>query len=159
MTAYRIRQQMLDPKTAAEGPLKLLGELNTDRADAQAALADALRNSPHSPQVPVLRVRVASLTRLIAEERSKITGDSGSVAAAQTGYERLDTDRKLADKQLASAYKSLEAGAARCAAAAALPRNDRAAQSARLPALPKADGVVFDGLWRPASWPTASPGC
>ncbi len=108
LTAYRIRQQMLDPKTAAEGPLKLLGELNTDRADAQAALADVSRNSPHSPQVPVLRVRIASLTRLIAEERSKITGDSGSVAAAQTGYERLDTDRKLADKQLESAYKSLE---------------------------------------------------
>ena len=108
LTAYRIHQQMLDPKTAAAGPLKLLGELNTDRANAQAGLADTLRNSPHSPQVAVLRVRVASLSRLIAEERSKITGDSGSVAAAQTGYERLDTDRKLADKQLASAYKSLE---------------------------------------------------
>ena len=108
LTTYRIRQQMLDPKTAAEGPLKLLGELNTDRADAEAALASALRNSPHSPQVPVLRVRIASLTRLIAEERGKITGDSGSVAAAQAGYERLDTDQKLAEKQLASAYKSLE---------------------------------------------------
>jgi capsular polysaccharide transport system permease protein len=109
LTAYRIREQMLDPKSAAEGPLKLLGVLNGQRADAQAQLADALKNSPHSPVIPVLRTRVASLARLIAEERSTITGDTGSVAAAQTGYEQLDVARQLAEKQLASAYKSLEA--------------------------------------------------
>ena len=109
LTAYRIREQMLDPKSAAEGPLKLLGELNAQRAAAQAQLADALKNSPYSPQIPVIRTRVASLDKLIAEERSKITGDSNSVAAAQTGYEQLAVARDLAEKQLASAYKSLEA--------------------------------------------------
>jgi capsular polysaccharide transport system permease protein len=109
LTAYRIRQQMLDPKSAAEGPLKLLSDLNTQRANAQAQLADALKNSPHSPQIPVLRTRVASLARLIDDEKSKVTGDSNSVAAAQTGYEQLDIAQKLAEKQLASAYKSLEA--------------------------------------------------
>ncbi len=109
LTAYRIREKMLDPKSASEGPLKLLEDLNSQRAAAQAQLADALRNLPHSPQIPVLKTSIASLVKLIAEERSKITGDTGSVAAAQTGYERLDTARDLAEKRLGSAYKLLEA--------------------------------------------------
>ncbi len=109
LTSYRIKQQMLDPKSAAQGPLALLQVLNKERAGAQTQLADAVKNSPSSPQVPLLRTRVVSLDRLIAEERTKITGDSNSVAAAQTEYERLDEARKLAETQLASAYKSLEA--------------------------------------------------
>ncbi len=109
LTAYRIKQQMLDPKTAAQGPLALLQVLNTERAKAQAQLADATKNAPNSPQVPLLRTRIASLDRLIADERTKITGDSNSVAAAETEYERLDEARKLAETELASAYKSLEA--------------------------------------------------
>jgi capsular polysaccharide transport system permease protein len=109
LTAYRVREQMLDPKSAAEGPLKLLAELNTQRAEAQGLLTDALRNSPNSPQIPVLRTRLASLAKLIVEERGKITGNSGSVAVAQTGYEHLDVALLLAEKQLASSYTSLEA--------------------------------------------------
>jgi capsular polysaccharide transport system permease protein len=109
LTAYRIKEQILDPKSAAEGPLKLLGELNAQRAAAEAQLADALKNAPHSPQIRVLKTSIASLDKLIDEERSKITGDTGSVAAVQTGYEQLDVAQKLAGKQLESAYKSLEA--------------------------------------------------
>lgn len=109
LTAYRIKQQMLDPKSAAEGPLALLQVLNTQRASNQAQLADALKNSPHSPQLPLLRTRIASLDRLIADERGKITGEGDSVAAAETEYERLSEAKKLADTELASAYKSLEA--------------------------------------------------
>ena len=109
LTAYRIREQILDPKSAAEGPLKLLGDLNAQRATVQAQLADALKNAPHSPQIRVLRTSIASLDKLIDDQRSKITGDTGSVAAVQTGYEQLDVAQKLAEKHLESAYKSLEA--------------------------------------------------
>jgi capsular polysaccharide transport system permease protein len=108
LTAYRVQEQMLDPKSAAEGPLKLLASLNSQQAEAQGLLTDALKNSPNSPQIPVLRTRLASLAKLIVEETGKITGNSGSVAAAQTGYEHLDVALQLAEKQLASAYKSLE---------------------------------------------------
>lgn len=108
LTTYRVQQQMLDPKSAAEGPLKLLAALNSQRAAAQAQLLDAMKNSPNSPQVPVLRTRIVSLDKLIAQERTMITGDSNSVASAQTEYERLDVALKLGETQLASAYKSLE---------------------------------------------------
>jgi capsular polysaccharide transport system permease protein len=108
LTAYRVKQQMLDPKSAAEGPLALLQVLDTERADAQAKLADAIKTSPNSPQVPLYRTRIVSLDRLIADDRTRITGDSNSVAAAETEYERLDEARKLGETELASAYKSLE---------------------------------------------------
>jgi capsular polysaccharide transport system permease protein len=109
LTLYRERQQMLDPKSASEGPLKLLANLNTQRAEAMARLADLTRNSPRSPQIPIISTRIGSLDTLITDERAKITGNSGSVAAAETEYERLDGARKLAETQLASAFKSLEA--------------------------------------------------
>jgi capsular polysaccharide transport system permease protein len=109
LTLYRERQQMLDPKSASEGPLKLLSTLDTQRAQAVAQLSDLTKNSPKSPQIPVVATRIGSLDALIEQERAKITGDSGSVAAAETEYERLDGARKLAETQLASAFKSLEA--------------------------------------------------
>lgn len=109
LTEYRVQQQMLDPKSAAEGPLKLLADLYSQRAATQTQLLDATRASPNSPQIPTLRNRVISLDKLIADERAGITGNTNSVAAAQTEYERLDVARKLAETQLDSAYKSLEA--------------------------------------------------
>ena len=109
LTAYRIQQKMLDPKSASAGPLELLAQLNTQQTNARSQLAELIKNSPNSPQIPLIRTRVASLDKLIAEERAKITGDNNSVATALTEYERLDVQRLLAEKTLASALTSLEA--------------------------------------------------
>ena len=109
LTAYRIKEKMLDPKSASAGPLELLAQMNGQLAAAKARLAEILKNSSHSPQVPLVRTRIASLEKLIAEERAKITGDGNSVATAVSEYERLDVERLLAEKQLASAFTSLEA--------------------------------------------------
>jgi capsular polysaccharide transport system permease protein len=109
LTAYRLKERMIDPKTASTGPLELLSQLNSAQANAKAQLAELLKNSPNSPQIPLVRTRIASLDKLIAEERAKITGDNDSVVTTLTEYERLATDRDLAEKSLASAYVSLEA--------------------------------------------------
>jgi capsular polysaccharide transport system permease protein len=109
MTAYRIKQKMLDPKSAASGPIELLAQMNAQLANAKAQLSEVIRNSPNSPQIPLIRTRIASLEKLTGEERSKITGDSNSVATALSEYERLNVRQLLAEKQLASAFSSLEA--------------------------------------------------
>jgi capsular polysaccharide transport system permease protein len=109
LTAYRIKEKMLDPKTAATGPLALLAQMEGQRANSQAQLAEAIKNSPNSPQIPLVKTRIASLEKLIAEERTKITGDTNSVAATLTEYERLDLQRQLEERMLASAVASLEA--------------------------------------------------
>jgi capsular polysaccharide transport system permease protein len=109
LTAYRIRRNMLDPKSASTGPVALLAEMNAKLASAEAQLNEVQRNAPHSPQIPLLRTRIASLDRLIESQRSKITGNNSSVATALGDYERLDVQRQLAERTLASAFSSLEA--------------------------------------------------
>ena len=100
---------MLDPKSASSGPIDLLAQMNTQLASAKAQLAQVMKSSPNSPQIPLFQTRIAALEKLIVEERAKITGDSNSVATALGEYERLEVQRELAEKQLASAFTSLEA--------------------------------------------------
>ena len=109
LTAYRVKEKMLDPKSASSGPIELLAQMNTQLANAKAQLAQVMKNSPNSPQIPLFQTRIAALEKLIVEERAKITGNSNSVAAALSEYERLDVQQQLAEKQLASALTSLEA--------------------------------------------------
>ena len=108
LTAYRLQQKMLDPKSAALGPLELLSQMVAQQTNARAQLAEILKNSPNSPQIPLMQTRIASLDKLITEQRGKITGDTNSVATALTEYERLDVQKLLAEKTLASALASLQ---------------------------------------------------
>jgi capsular polysaccharide transport system permease protein len=109
LTAYRVKQKMLDPKSASSGVLELIAQLSAAQATARTQLSDLLKTSPNSPQIPVVKTRIDSLDKLIAEERGKLSGQSDSVVAAVTEYERLTLDRELAEKALASAFTSLEA--------------------------------------------------
>jgi capsular polysaccharide transport system permease protein len=109
LTAYRIKQNILDPKSAAEGPIELLTKLIGQQTAARTQLADLQKNSPRSPQIPLLLTRISSLDKQIADMRSRITGPSDSVASSLTEYDRLNVDLELDKKQLASAFASLEA--------------------------------------------------
>jgi capsular polysaccharide transport system permease protein len=109
LTAYRVKQKMLDPKTASSGVLELISQMSAAQATARAQLGELLKNSPNSPQIPLVKTRIDSLDKLIAEERAKLSGQSDSVVAALTEYEHLTLERELAEKQLASAFTSLEA--------------------------------------------------
>jgi capsular polysaccharide transport system permease protein len=109
LTAYRVKQKMLDPKTASSGVLELIGQMNAAQTNARAQLGELLNNSPNSPQIPLVKTRIASLDKLIAEERAKLSGATDSVVSTLTEYERLNIQRELAEKALASAFTSLEA--------------------------------------------------
>jgi capsular polysaccharide transport system permease protein len=109
LTAYRVKQKMLDPKSASSGVLELIGQMNGAQANARTQLGELLNNSPNSPQIPLVKNRIASLDKLIAEERAKLSGATDSVVSALTEYERLSLQRELAEKALASAFTSLEA--------------------------------------------------
>lgn len=109
LTAYRIKQKMINPKTASASVLMLIQQMRTAENSARAQLAELLRASPNSPQLPLVRTRIESLESLIARERSKLSGRSDSVVATMTEYEHLELQRQLAEKALASAFTSLEA--------------------------------------------------
>jgi capsular polysaccharide transport system permease protein len=108
LTAYRIKQKMLDPKSAAAGPLLLLSQIEGQLSNSRAQLAEVIKNAPSSPQIPLLKTRIGSLEKLVADERAKVTGDDNSVASTLSEYERLDLQRLLGEKLLASSVSSLE---------------------------------------------------
>lgn len=108
LTAYRVKANMLQPEAEAKGPMSLLADLNKNKATAAAQLADTLKSAPRSPQVGLLKTRIATLDKLIDDERAKITGGSHSVATASTEYERLDLQRQMEEKLLASAVAARE---------------------------------------------------
>lgn len=109
LTAYRVKQKMLDPKSASMAVLELIQQMNSALATARTQLGELLNNSPNSPQIPLVKTRIAQLDKLIAEERGKLSGETDSVVSSLTEYERLDVQRQLAEKALASAFASLEA--------------------------------------------------
>jgi capsular polysaccharide transport system permease protein len=109
LTAYRVKQKMLDPKSASAGVLELIGQMNSALATARAQLGELLNNSPNSPQIPLVKTRIVSLDKLIAEERAKLSGETDSVVAKLSEYERLNLQRELGEKALTSAFTSLEA--------------------------------------------------
>lgn len=108
LTAYRTQQHMLDPKSAATGPLELVAKLTADQAAAQTLLIDLMKNSPNSPQIPLIKSRIASLGRSIEDARARVTGSANSVASEQSEYERLSVELGLDEKALESAFASLE---------------------------------------------------
>ena len=66
LTAYRVKQKMLDPKSASAGPIELLAQMNAQLANSKGQLAEIIKNSPNSPHIPLVRTRIASLEKLIA---------------------------------------------------------------------------------------------
>jgi capsular polysaccharide transport system permease protein len=96
LTAYRIQQKMLDPKSASMGVLELIQQMNSALANARTQLGELLNNSPNSPQIPLMKTRIAQLDKLIAEERAKLSGQSDSLASAFTSLEaaRIEAQRQ-----------------------------------------------------------------
>ena len=109
LTAYRIKKDMLDPKSASVSILRLIGQMEAAQANARAQLGELLKTAPNSPQIPLVKTRIALLDKLLAEEHAKISGANNSVVRTLTTFERLELDKMIAEKGLASAYASLEA--------------------------------------------------
>ena len=108
LMVYREKQNMLDPKSAATGPLELIAKLTAEQVAAQTQLTDLLKNSSSSPQIPLLETRITSLGQSIETARARVTGSQNSVASEQSGYEQLTVQLALDEKALDSAFSSLE---------------------------------------------------
>ena len=108
LTAYRIGEELLDPKLASSTLFETLREMTSARILANTQLESLLKDSPNSPQIPGLRTRLAAIDKQLAEQAAKISGKSGSVAAKLGQYEHLAAQQQIAEKSLASAIASLE---------------------------------------------------
>ncbi|MFC5344009.1 chain-length determining protein [Brevundimonas staleyi] len=107
LTAFRNREQFLDPELAARESSTLIGGLLATVAQLRADRDQLAAEAPQSPQLPVIEGRIAAYERQIAAERAKVAGTSTSLAPRLGVYETLSLQRELADRELAQATASL----------------------------------------------------
>jgi capsular polysaccharide transport system permease protein len=106
---FRERERSLDPAATAAGAVQSITQL--EGALRQARTEQQERSAfmrPDNPQMQVLNNRIAALTQQIASERARITRGDQALTQQIADYERLLLEREFADRQLTSAYTSLE---------------------------------------------------
>ena len=106
ITAYRNRQQTVDPGQAAVEVGRLVGELMASAIELKAERAQIAMSAPDSPRLPALDARIAAYDRQIAEQRAELAGSSSSLAPAVGQYEELVRQRDFATEELAQTTRA-----------------------------------------------------
>ena len=109
LTAFRNREQFIDPARSATEGSQLIGSLLTTAATLRAERAQVAAEAPNSPQLPIIDSRIAAYDRQIASERAKLAGDAGSLAPKIRVYEDLTINKEFAERELSSATEALTA--------------------------------------------------
>lgn len=108
LAAFRNRQGIIDPERQASVQLQLVSKLQDELIGAKLQLQQIQALAPENPQIPILRTRIAGLSRQIDSELGRVTGGQGSLSASAVQYQRLALDREYADKRLTGALASLQ---------------------------------------------------
>ena len=100
LTAFRNREQFLDPEITARESSQLTGGLQAQVAGLRAERAQVASEAPNSPQLPTFDARIRAYEAQIDAERARVAGASGSLATKLGVYEDLALARELADREL-----------------------------------------------------------
>ncbi len=114
LTTFRLKHQMVDPKTDIQSKAGLLGALQTQLTEAQIEqdlLADKATDS--DPRMQQTKRRIEVIEARIAAERSKVGeseggGLDGTYAAMVGEYERLSVDSEFAERSYVAALASYD---------------------------------------------------
>ena len=108
LTNFRNQERLIDPERSSAQGSELVSKLEGEVATLRAERAGLAANAPQSPQLPVLDQRIAAFGAQMEAERTRIAGQSDSLAPKVGEYERLSLDRDLSVKTLESAVAALE---------------------------------------------------
>lgn len=108
LSAFRNKYGLLDPEKQAAVQLQMISKIQDQLIASRTQLAELLTYAPQSPQVPVLRTRVAELEGEVRRESGQIAGDRQSLAASAGKYQELMLETEFAGKQLTAAMASLQ---------------------------------------------------
>jgi capsular polysaccharide transport system permease protein len=109
VTAFRQREQAVDPSRSAALAVETIGRLDGDLARARAELQAAERFArPNSPQVMGLRNRIDALESQAAEERRRLSAAGTGITEQIAGFERLRLEADFAGRALVTANTALE---------------------------------------------------
>ena len=108
LARFRNVSGVVDPERQATVQLQMISKLQDELIASRNQLMQFRAFAPANPQVPVLRTKIAGLTRDIENELNKVAGGSRSLSAAAAQYQRYQLESEVADKQLAGAISSLQ---------------------------------------------------
>ena len=108
LAAFRNTQGIVDPEKQATVQLQLVSKLQDEMIGARLQLQQLQALAPENPQIPLLRTRIAGLSRQVDSELGRAAGGNRSLSASAVRYQRLALDREYADKRLAAAMASLQ---------------------------------------------------
>lgn len=107
LTSFRNREAFIDPELAARESSALIGGLLSTVAQLRAERAQLAAEAPQSPQLPTIDSRIRAYEGQIAVERSKVAGNSTSLAPQVGIYEDLAAQREFAQEVLAATNEAL----------------------------------------------------
>jgi capsular polysaccharide transport system permease protein len=105
---FRSDKSVFDPDRQSALQLQLVSKLQDELISARTQLAQVQELARDNPQIAPLQRRVEAMQREIAAETAKVVGPTQSLSGKSAAFSILETDRMLADKQLAAALLYLE---------------------------------------------------
>jgi capsular polysaccharide transport system permease protein len=108
LTAFREREQLVDPSQVTLAVLETIAKLSVEAATLSVQIGELEKTSRNSPQITPLRSRRSAIEAQIATERHRLAGDAQAIAPRIAEYERLMLEREFAAKALLTAMTALE---------------------------------------------------
>lgn len=108
LARYRNEKGVIDPERQSAIPLQQIARLQEELIAAKTQLVQLQMITKDNPQIPVLRKRIEILEHEVELESARVTGGGRSLASKAAEFQRLALEKEFADKQLASAFASLE---------------------------------------------------
>jgi capsular polysaccharide transport system permease protein len=108
LSAYRNRQELIDPTKQAAGVFEISNKLIAEQASLQAQLDLMMRVTPRNPAIPAIRSRVLAISREIAAQNGRAVGTPSAIASKLSNYEKLNVEQEFATQMLTAANTALE---------------------------------------------------
>lgn len=108
LSAYRNREDLIDPAKQATGVLEISDKLVMEHAAMQAQLELMERVAPANPQIPGLRARARALAAEIASQNARVVGTPTGIASKVGAYENLLSEQEFAQQMLTVTNTALE---------------------------------------------------
>lgn len=109
LAEYRIKNEVFNPEGQSQIVLQEISKLQDALIQTETQLVQAKEITPENPQIKAMETRIKSLKKNIAEKSKLVTGPSdGSLSSRSVEFQRLQLEKELADKHLASAMAGYE---------------------------------------------------
>jgi capsular polysaccharide transport system permease protein len=109
LSAFRNREQFIDPESAAREFAELSATLGGTLATLRAERGQIAAQTPDSPQLPILDGRIRSYEAQLDAERARVAGTATSLAPKVGIFEAMTLEREIAARAVATANQSLDA--------------------------------------------------